>query len=525
MARRISKRDEPIVGESDEKAGDYKGHETDGDAAKESQWDDECAVFILKQSVLSRCLLFIIQLAFNALVTDFPTDAFKGIPVPEEELSLVDRCIQFALSGLSRWDAMHFLHIMRYGYTYENTLAFFPLFPTVIYYSTIVWSWATPFIHFTTALMLTAVTVNFLCFLLCAQLLYALVLAITKSAKVSLLACLVLTLNPASIFFSAIYSEALFMLLTLCGLMMLYMDPTLPFIRHVIASFFFALAFATRSNGLLNFGYIAFSLFAETVYCPSERKFLWRRDCGTIILKVLRFVLVGFICWTILSSMVIWHGARMQRAFCSGDSFKVFPQSVIAFANEHSLVLPHRLDNLTWCRNERIVLNPMPTFYAPIQRKYWDVKPFGYWKLKKLPCFIMAAPAFIIVLYGCLQQVYVLRSSGSFSGMLSALFDPLSTVPFAVHAVVLSVSALMLYNVEVATRILFSSCPFTYLVLAGYMDRRTPLVTLDDLQYPPLLPFFTNFSRTHFIHALLLAYLLGYFFIGTVLHVNWLPFT
>lgn len=109
--------------------------------------------------------------------------------------------------------------------------------------------------------------------------------------------------------------------------------------------------------------------------------------------------------------------------------------------------------------------------------------------------------------------------------MLVALFDPFSTFPFAVHAFVLSLSAIVLYNVEVATRILFSSSPFIYVVLARYMDQRTPLVTLDDLQYPPLLPFFTNFSRTHFVHALLLAYLLSYFFIGTVLHVNWLPFT
>ncbi|VDK29064.1 unnamed protein product [Anisakis simplex] len=101
----------------------------------------------------------------------------------------------------------------------------------------------------------------------------------------------------------------------------------------------------------------------------------------------------------------------------------------------------------------------------------------------------------------------------------------MSLVPFMLHALFLSISALLLYNVEVSTRILFSSSPFMYLVLAKYMDHRTPMVTLDDLQYPPLLPFFTNFSRTHFIHSLLLTYLLGYFFIGTVLHVNWLPFT
>ncbi|VDO39319.1 unnamed protein product [Brugia timori] len=98
-------------------------------------------------------------------------------------------------------------------------------------------------------------------------------------------------------------------------------------------------------------------------------------------------------------------------------------------------------------------------------------------------------------------------------------------MPFLIHTLVLTFLALVLYNVEVFTRILFSSSPFIYLIIAQYMDRRTPLVTLDDVQYPTFLPFFTNFSRSHWMHALLLSYLLGYFYIGTLLHANWLPFT
>lgn len=48
---------------------------------------------------------------------------------------------------------------------------------------------------------------------------------------------------------------------------------------------------------------------------------------------------------------------------------------------------------------------PLPSFYAAVQQKYWNVKSFGYWKLKKIPCFLMALPAVLIVFYGCYREL------------------------------------------------------------------------------------------------------------------------
>ncbi|CAG9533188.1 unnamed protein product [Cercopithifilaria johnstoni] len=264
----------------------FKDHHIRSDSSKECRWDAEFAFFVLKQCIISRVLMFIIQFVMNVAVTDYPTDAFKGVPIPQVELSQVDRWIRIAFGGLTKWDAVHFLHIAQYGYTYENNLAFFPLFPTLIYSLTLIWSWAVPFIHFSTAVIFTAVTVNFVAFALCGQLLYALLLTLTKSTKLALLACLVFTLNPASIFFSAVYSESVYMLLTFCGMFALYVDPSISFIRYIIASLFFSFAFATRSNGIFNFGYIIFQLMIETIYSMALHKFIWERDCGTVLLKV-----------------------------------------------------------------------------------------------------------------------------------------------------------------------------------------------------------------------------------------------
>ncbi|EJW80135.1 hypothetical protein WUBG_08957 [Wuchereria bancrofti] len=118
----------------------FRDHLTCSGSSKEWRWDAEFAFFVLKQCIISRVLMFIIQFVMNVVVTDYPTDAFQGVPIPQAELSQVDRWIHIAFGGLTRWDAVHFLHIAQYGYTYESNLAFFPLYPTLIYSLTLIWS-------------------------------------------------------------------------------------------------------------------------------------------------------------------------------------------------------------------------------------------------------------------------------------------------------------------------------------------------------------------------------------------------
>jgi hypothetical protein len=63
------------------------------------------------------------------------------------------------------------------------------------------------------------------------------------------------------------------------------------------------------------------------------------------------------------------------------------------------------------------------------------------------------------------------------------------------------------------------------LVIARVMAEQTPLVSVpDDLMTPWLLPFLSIYARVRWLHFLMLTYLLGFFFFGTTLHVNWLPF-
>lgn len=43
-----------------------------------------------------------------------------------------DKIVEALLGGFRRWDGIYMLHVAEYGYTYENSMAMFPLFPLLV---------------------------------------------------------------------------------------------------------------------------------------------------------------------------------------------------------------------------------------------------------------------------------------------------------------------------------------------------------------------------------------------------------
>lgn len=73
---------------------------------------------------------------------------------------------------------------------------------------------------------------------------------------------------------------------------------------------------------------------------------------------------------------------------------------------DEDAVLPGMIDELSWCtsyekpKHVSLIRLMTPAYYGAVQEKYWNVGFLQYWKLKKLPLFLLASPTLGITLYG-----------------------------------------------------------------------------------------------------------------------------
>lgn len=138
--------------------------------------------------------------------------------------------------GWANFDGEHYLLIAQNGYlTFKQ--AFFPFYPLLI-------SYLSGFSKEPSLLATTALLTSNLTFLLSLHLLWKLV-ALDYSKKIAFLSILVLLVFPTSFFFGAVYTESLFLCLTLGAFFAARKD------RWVIAGVLGMLASATRVIGIL----------------------------------------------------------------------------------------------------------------------------------------------------------------------------------------------------------------------------------------------------------------------------------
>uniref|UniRef100_A0A2A6CCM6 GPI mannosyltransferase 2 n=1 Tax=Pristionchus pacificus TaxID=54126 RepID=A0A2A6CCM6_PRIPA len=315
---------------------------------------------LIIDTVITRVTVFLLQFIFSSF--DFSTDAFKGLKESET-------WIDWTFRGFMRWDSIQFLHVAEHGYVYEHSLAFFPLFPTVLrYVASILETVSTGVLYSPSTFVLAAVILNSVTFFVSSLLIFDICFILTSSHKISQISTLLFSINPASIFFSSIYTESLYCCLSLLGIRLLISSKSSLFFTTLILS----LAFLTRSNGLLNIGYLLFYEGLRLVGPRTDR--LWNRNVRVQFLKIgIYLIRIGMAIACILFALQI-HSNRQMKRFCS-EPFPDIAQSLIELGQRENLSMIGT--PVAWCTELSLIY---PPFYSSIQGQYWDVNLFGYWK-------------------------------------------------------------------------------------------------------------------------------------------------
>lgn len=475
---------------------------------------------IIKTALVSRLLVIILQYIFNHLFDDHDAGVFIYPKVNTTE-TFTDKVVTHLFGGFLKWDAHYFMHIAKYGYTYENTVAFFPLFPLI----GSVLSKCLSFIDFLnedSLILLIFITINFFTFIFAALTLFDL----TKkfySDKFSYYSALLFCWNPASIFFTTPYTECIFSYLTFRSILncILLYQKYACFKRRIEPQDLFyllpiGLSVITRSNGLLNIGF-----FLYVLVCMFMRILIQIRSGSffAVIKKIsliLAFTLFTFL--GVILSFSPFHAFQLfcYNVFCKDFSVKL-PIQVEAYAEKNDFVLlgTYSKHNQSWCNDK------LPIAYSYVQKHYWNVGFLNYYEFKQIPNFLLAAPILIIFIRGCIKYIKINRPKkikDIFKFDISAarthfVFENPNIYVFIIHGLFLSVSCLFFLHIQVSTRFLCSSSPLLYWFCAYYMIDGKEFCNLDD---------FRRFSsRKKYI----ISYFLSYFIVGTAMFCNFLPWT
>lgn len=487
-------------------------------------------------SIVSRTLIILLQLIFNTLCPDHKADAFQSPEDSDEKHSFLDIVVKFLFRGLTRWDAQYYIHIAKYGYTYENTLAFFPLFPNSIKYLALMFNIGFPFLNFTNSVVIVGIVLNFICFVKASLILYDLSEKVFKNTKIAYRTAILFCVNPASVFFTALYSESMFVYLTFYSMRESINNNPLIFLPLALSSL-------VRSNGLVNFGFPGFTwlknfLVNSVPNYVSENRY-YHASVYSLIFN-LRHIFISLLQGIFQISLCFFpyyvYQIYIHSIFCNVEfNANAIPLQVQKFANENNLLLPGK-GELPWCNYS------IPTAYSYVQKKYWNVGFLKYYQLKQIPNFILAFPVLYLFIK-CIVEFFKQHKSKFLTLEFLTGVDkikrsndekyPLDMFAFAVHGLFLTLVCILFVHIQVSTRLLCSASPLLYWYCA--------LITLEEekfskeikqIEYEQNENLFSKWkvyflTKKHYSYTekLIYGYFLGYFVVGCFMFSNFLPWT
>lgn len=325
---------------------------------------------VFRSAIVSRILLLTLTVVWRSVLNPYDTSASINPSCiasttndHHEQLILFPRIAAAIENGIV-WDSVYFVRIAQCGYEYEQTYAFLPILPFCIsFLSRTVLQPLIPLVGHRAVLALSGYLLSNMSFVFAALFLYRLSVIILKDSEASLRASILFCFNPASIFYSSIYSESLYALLSIGGLYFLMSG------ANNLAVLSLALSGCARSNGVLNAGYIGF----QTMHRAYDAVFLKKS---------------AFLALQVLISGIL----RCVFIFIPFVAFQAY-----GYYNLCDGVSPDKLR--PWCKAK------IPLLYNFIQSHYWGVGFLRYFQLKQLPNFLLASPILSIALCSIIHFV------------------------------------------------------------------------------------------------------------------------
>lgn len=440
----------------------------------------------LRIALVSRCLLIIGQLIFNHLIPDHNAGVFES-PYDKTEMSFGDAVIEFLFGGFRRWDAQYYLHIAEYGYTYENTVAFYPLFPIFVNLLTNFLLAFMPWLSFRAAALVCAVILNVLFFCLAAYFLVKLSRLVFKNDKMAITAGYLFCINPASVFFTAPYSESLFAWLTFYTIYESVRGNVLLTLIPLTMGIF------CRSNGLINIGFVLY--YGIRSFCLVE-------DVYSRVKLIMKLLLIMIVSGFVFISIQRYHFSL----FCVKSTINYSKEVIDYAATKHFILAGKGSETLSpWCK----ATIPLP--YSYIQSKYWNVGLFNYYEFKQIPNFLLAFPILFLFITKLISYYNVIWHMVSGLGMKKTFKNIFLNTPInrsiglvhMIHITFLTIVCILFVHIQVSTRLLASSSPCLYWFSADYFKDK-------------------NLNK---MGKLILLWFAGYCLLGTILFSNHLPWT
>ena len=352
-----------------------------------------------------------------------------------------------ALRALAVWDAVYFVRVCECGYEQERFFAFFPGLPLAMRALSHALAVVLP-LSPRASCSLAGLIISYAACVAAAVGLFRLGEVLLRDSAAARRAALLFCVNPASPFYATAYTEASFAALTFWGLFFLSRagsagweekrrreNPSrgsVAVVDEARAVALFTAAAAVRSNGV--------------VLCIFLAAHRLRAFAARPVGSVARSALV----LAVEAALVLLPSAAFQR---------------YGYAQ---LCGPAAPTPRPWCS-----AGGLPSVYAFVQGEYWGVGLFRYWQAKQLPNFALAAPSLGLAALGTagfLRRVPFSACTGFwFLGKRGparppaprrGLFVP-EMAPFLFHWALLASTALLVMNVQVATRFL-SACPALY---------------------------------------------------------------